>query len=189
MFRLLMTVGLITLPFLATAFTATSLMDTRGRSSMALYEQSPLLDKASQNSEVTRRIALVTSAAMVAMGGSMEAAEAATLASKVSLIETKNLAEANTKGAPEKHIPKVTVDGSSVQVVVPHVMDAEKPHYIEYVWLTDSSTNKIVSAIAFKATDASPPTLTSSVKKGTTVIPRLFCNLHGLWEGEPVTGA
>ena len=97
------------------------------------------------------------------------------------------MSEVNTKGAPEKHLPKISVDGGSVEVVVPHVMDPEKPHFIEYVWIKDEKTGKVLSAKAFQATDPSPPSLTASVKIGTTVKAMLFCNLHGLWEGEAFT--
>jgi desulfoferrodoxin (superoxide reductase-like protein) len=63
-------------------------------------------------------------------------------------------------------------------------MDPEKPHFIEYVWLTDVSTKKVVAVKSFTATDASPPTLTAKVPSGSTVKPFLYCNLNGLWEGE-----
>jgi desulfoferrodoxin-like iron-binding protein len=141
--------------------------------------------------EITRRVALVMTAAAVTAGSSsVPAAQAASLAAIVSGLETEFGAEVNTKGAPEKHIPNVETSGTgSVKVVVPHVMDPEKPHYIEYIWLKDEATNKVVAAKRFKATDASPPTLTASIKKGSTVKPLLFCNLHGLWQGDSVSVA
>lgn len=135
--------------------------------------------------EVSRRVALVTAAAIAA---GVSPAYAATLEKQVAGLEKSNLAEVNTKGAPEKHLPKVSVDGTTVQVVVPHVMDPEKPHYIEFVWLKDMKSNKVVAVQSFAATDASPPTLTATgVKSGSTVKPLLYCNLHGLWEGEVLT--
>jgi desulfoferrodoxin (superoxide reductase-like protein) len=72
---------------------------------------------------------------------------------------------------------------------VPHVMDAEKPHFIEYMWFKDAKTSSVIASKALKATDASPPTLTASIDKGKVVVPMLYCNLHGLWEGEPYTVA
>jgi desulfoferrodoxin (superoxide reductase-like protein) len=84
-------------------------------------------------------------------------------------------------------------------------MDPAKPHYIQYMWLEDvSGRNKkppgnIVSVKAFKPTDPSPPTIVENVAsgklptlkayitKGMVLKPCLYCNLHGLWEGEPVT--
>ena len=49
----------------------------------------------------------------------------------------------NSNGAPEKHLPVVTLSKPKpkfkvqLEVKVPHVMDAQKPHYIEYIWLKD----------------------------------------------------
>jgi len=134
--------------------------------------------------EVSRRVALVTAAALAA---GAPPAHAASLAQKVSELENENIKEVNTKGAPEKHLPQVGVSKNKVEVLVPHVMDPEKPHYIEYIWLKDMKTDRVVAVKAFEATDPSPPTLTASVKKGSTVKPLLFCNLHGLWEGEELT--
>jgi desulfoferrodoxin (superoxide reductase-like protein) len=134
--------------------------------------------------EVSRRVALVTAAALAA-GASP--AYAASLEKTVTSIEKENVSEVNTKGAPEKHLPQVTLAGTTVEVVVPHVMDPEKPHFIEYVWLKDLKSGKVVAVQSFAATDASPPTLTASVESGTTVKPLLYCNLHGLWEGESLT--
>lgn len=93
-------------------------------------------------------------------------------------------------------------------MTVPHVMDAEKPHFIEYMWLKDANSDKgvsrpllnrfartllsvhflaVLAVQAFKATDPSPPTLQANIKRGSKVVPLLFCNLHGLWEGEAIT--
>jgi desulfoferrodoxin (superoxide reductase-like protein) len=131
--------------------------------------------------EVSRRAALVVAAALVS---GVSPAYAASLSQAVSKLENENLAEVNSKGAPEKHLPKVSVSDGNVQIVVPHVMDPEKPHYIEYVWLKDEKSGKVLAAKAFKAIDSSPPTLSASVKSGTTARALLYCNLHGLWEGE-----
>lgn len=136
-------------------------------------------------SEVSRRVALVTAAA-VAAGSITSPAQAATLARTVAAIEKKNIAEVNTKGAPEKHIPQVTVEGSTVEVVIPHVMDPIKPHFIEYVWLQDTKSGKVVAVNAFSATDASPPKLTATVS-GATLKPLAYCNLHGLWQGDEIS--
>jgi len=75
-----------------------------------------------------------------------------------------------------------------VVVSVNHVMDSEKPHYIQYMWLRDDKTGEVLSVKDFKATDESPPTLTvvSHQIIGKTVTPFIFCNLHGLWEGKPI---
>lgn len=139
--------------------------------------------------EVSRRVALVTAAALAA---GATPAQAASLQTTVASLERANSDTVNTMGAPEKHLPQVSVsDGggsTTIQVVVPHVMDAEKPHYIEYVWLQDVQTARVMAVKAFVPTDAAPPTLTTtSVKRGTTVRPFLYCNLHGLWQGEPIS--
>jgi desulfoferrodoxin (superoxide reductase-like protein) len=132
------------------------------------------------------------------------------LEAKVTDIEKKNLATKNSNGDPIKHTAVVTIEDSTtmagkvVRFTVPHVMDAEKPHYIEYMWLEDVSGKQrkppgnIVAVKAFKPTDASPPTLIENVAagklptlkagivKGMLLKPCLFCNIHGLWEGDPV---
>ena len=137
------------------------------------------------NAEISRRVALVTAAALAA-GASP--ATAASLEKKVTLIEKKNIKEVNTKGAPEKHLPQVSIAKNTVTVVVPHVMDPDKPHFIEYVWLKDMKTWQVTAVQAFQATDPSPPTLVADdVAPGTTVKPMLYCNLHGLWEGDAVS--
>lgn len=139
-------------------------------------------DSTSSNVEVSRRVALVTAAALAA-GASP--AQAATLQRTVETLEKQNIDEVNTKGAPEKHLPKVSADGNEISVVVPHVMDPEKPHFIEYIWLKDVESNNVVAVKAFKATDPGPPTLVyKSTVAAATLKPMLFCNLHGLWEGD-----
>ncbi|CAB9524439.1 superoxide reductase [Seminavis robusta] len=138
--------------------------------------------------EISRRVALVLAAATAAAGvGTLPAAVAMPLSGKVEALEYENKDLVNVKGAPEKHLPQTTVKGTSVKVVVPHVMDPEKPHFIEYLWLKDEDSNKVIEAKHFVATDAAPPTLVAKVAKGTKVRPLLFCNLHGLWQGESFT--
>ena len=149
---------------------------------------SPTTLSATSQQEISRRVALVTAAALAA---GATPAHAASLERQVAKLEKDNMTTVNTKGAPEKHLPQVSVvvdgDKKTVTVVVPHVMDAEKPHFIEYVWLKDVKSNKILAAKAFQATDPSPPTLEATVKSGSTSVQAmLFCNLHGLWEGDSV---
>lgn len=43
--------------------------------------------------------------------------------------------------APEKHIPTVSSAGSQLTMTVAHVMDPEKPHFIEYMWLKDATSD------------------------------------------------
>ncbi|KAL3900015.1 MAG: hypothetical protein SGARI_006333 [Bacillariaceae sp.] len=178
------------------------------------------LFQANQNdSEINRRLALVQAAAGVVATAGVSAfpstAEAKSAffspEAKVTSIENANLATKNTNGDPAKHTPvlsfedSTTMKGQAVKFTVPHVMDAEKPHYIQYMWLEDVSGKQrkppgnIVAVKTFKATDKSPPTLVENVAsgklptlkagivKGMVLKPFLYCNLHGLWEGEPVT--
>lgn len=148
-----------------------------------------LLQSLSDDFDVSRRSALLTTTAIAAvtLGSPPEALAASALALKLQSLETENSEQVNSNGAPEKHLPQVTVSNNKVQVVVPHVMDPEKPHFIEYIWLKDTMSNKVIASKAFKATDPSPPTLKATVTKGTTIKPLLFCNLHGLWEGQVLT--
>ena len=140
--------------------------------------------------EISRRVALVTAAALAAGAFPLSEANAASsiFDSKIrSLVKEFGNAK-NTNGAPEKHIPIVDVDGDSVTVTIPHVMDPEKPHYIQYVWLTNTENGKILLSKMFVATDESPPTLTVNIPSNVEeVTPMCFCNLHGLWEGPSVS--
>jgi len=151
--------------------------------------------------EMSRRDAFIASTATAAaittttpLPATAAIAEKLNTRSTVTYLEADYSDSVNTKGAPEKHLPSVTIeptdaggDKKSVTVEVPHVMDPEKPHFIEYIWLKNVVTNEILAAKSFKPTDASPPTITCHVKDGATVKALSFCNLHGLWQGEEVT--
>mmetsp|Transcript_191 Transcript_191/g.292 ORF Transcript_191/g.292 Transcript_191/m.292 type:complete len:228 (+) Transcript_191:90-773(+) len=92
----------------------------------------------------------------------------------------------NTNGAPEKHLPQVSIDSErNLKVTVPHVMTEE--HYIQFMWLKDAKTNEVVLAKEFAPSpdqDGNQPTLKARVPPNVTLRPYLFCNLHGLWKGE-----
>ena len=186
MHRVLSCLSLILLVSSTAAFHSLALLRRDSPSRSSKTDLATHLDAATDapTAEVSRRVSLVIAAA-IAAGTIATPADAATLAKKVSALETSNAA--NSNGAPEKHLPRVTVEASTVQVVVPHVMDPEKPHFIEYVWLKDIKSSEVVAVQAYQATDAAPPTLTASVTPGSTVKPLLYCNLHGLWEGETIT--
>ncbi|KAL1529402.1 hypothetical protein AB1Y20_000351 [Prymnesium parvum] len=134
---------------------------------------------------LTRRAALAAAAAL-ASGASP--AHASLVAAKVTQLD-KAAETRNSVGAPEKHLPSLLAEGggkeAKLTMTVPHVMDPEKPHFIEYMWLKDVGTDAVLAVKALKASDPSPPTLVASVAKGKTVVPMLYCNLHGLWEGKP----
>eukprot|EP00962_Isochrysis_galbana_P030034 scaffold9715_cov113-Isochrysis_galbana.AAC.10 len=120
------------------------------------------------------------------------------LAERVAQVDAETV-ERNNNGDPAKHLPKVRIDpsvtkvgvkgiSSQVDVAVPHVMEGEpKPHWIELMWLKDASTSQVIAAKKFTSGDAAPPILTAYVPRGTECIPLIYCNLHGLWEGEPFT--
>ena len=64
-------------------------------------------------------------------------------------------------------------------------MDAEKPHWIEYVWLKDVTSKKILAVQKFEPTNPSPPTVTcSNIGIASSIQAYGFCNLHGLWESD-----
>mmetsp|Transcript_63986 Transcript_63986/g.115148 ORF Transcript_63986/g.115148 Transcript_63986/m.115148 type:complete len:221 (+) Transcript_63986:88-750(+) len=103
----------------------------------------------------------------------------------------------NDTGDPKKHMPTVEM-GTSGRVVVTlkHGMDPVKEidgevikeaHYIQYIWLADAETGRILAGKNFEATDKSPPTMSALLPKGVTAYPMAYCNLHGLWKGEKFT--
>mmetsp|Transcript_8787 Transcript_8787/g.12446 ORF Transcript_8787/g.12446 Transcript_8787/m.12446 type:complete len:215 (+) Transcript_8787:173-817(+) len=162
--------------------------------------------------EVDRRVALVRGAAiasgLVVNAGTASAGleKLVSLEYAVTQLERNNMDTKNSNGAPEKHIPLISKadNGKSMTVEVPHVMDPAQPHFIEYVWIQDitntkrGSSKSILAVKSFVAKDQSPPsltvgtasgklaTLTAPITKGMLVKPLCYCNLHGLWEGEPV---
>ena len=113
------------------------------------------------------------------------------IAKQVKALEQEFNDSVNSNGAPEKHIPDVSLshdsgnpDLTTVQVTVPHVMDPEKPHWIEFIWIKDETSGDVVVAKAFSATDPASPSLTYSAPKGARLTPYAYCNLHGLWKGD-----
>ena len=90
----------------------------------------------------------------------------------------------NVNGAPEKHLPMVKIDGTNIEVSVPHVMTEE--HFIQYMWLKDAKDDEVVFVKEFApGAESGDPTLKAKVPSGVELQPYLFCNLHGLWKGEP----
>jgi superoxide reductase len=87
---------------------------------------------------------------------------------------------ANTSdGAKEKHVPVVTVSGSTVTVKigsVDHPMTAE--HYIQWVYL---ETTKGGMRACLNPGDK--PEATFELAKGDKAVAAYeYCNLHGLWK-------
>jgi desulfoferrodoxin (superoxide reductase-like protein) len=143
---------------------------------------------------ITRRQAFETtlkgsSFLAAALAAGAPPALAADISKQVAQLEREFKDTVNTDGAPEKHIPQVTLsqkDGMNmVKVVVPHVMDAEKPHWIQAIWLKEETTGDVAVAKVFPATEPGPPSLICGVPKGgATLTPYLYCNIHGLWKGD-----
>jgi len=165
----------------------------------AFSQQSP--------AEVNRRDAIQQTAAKILASGTIaatvltsDADEALAfgntmpLFSKVDKLETANymgrigqpVYRPNTSGAPEKHIPNVSVNGNDVEISANHVMTEE--HYIQFMWLKDTKTNEVVLAKELTPLE-DKAVLKAKVPNGVTLTPYLFCNLHGLWIGEPFTVA
>jgi desulfoferrodoxin-like iron-binding protein len=146
----------------------------------------------------TRRNAVVKGssflAAALAAAGTPPAL-ASDIAKQVAQLDKEFGDTVNTNGAPEKHIPQVTLSKSStrsgitgkVKVLVPHVMDAEKPHWIQAIWLKEEKTGDVAVAKVMPATEPSSPTLEREAPKGARLTPMLYCNLHGLWKGDTFT--
>ena len=93
---------------------------------------------------------------------------------------------ANSNGAPEKHLPNVTVKGNDIEININHVM--KEDHYIQFIWLREMESDEVVLVKACTPNEEKP-FLKATVPSGVTLTPCLFCNLHGLWKGEPFTVA
>lgn len=90
----------------------------------------------------------------------------------------------NSNGAPEKHLPQVTINGNEIELSVNHVMTDE--HYIQFIWLREVESGDVVVVKACTS-EEEKAFLKVRVPNGVTLTPCLYCNLHGLWKGEPFT--
>jgi desulfoferrodoxin (superoxide reductase-like protein) len=174
----------------------------QGQSSLSSTRSSARLSATNKDDDnnnpsewTTRRDAVVKGSSFLAaaLAAGAPPALASDIAKQVARLEKEFGDSVNTNGAPEKHIPQVTLSKSSrqgaskVQVLVPHVMDAEKPHWIQAIWLKEEKTGEVAVVKVFPATEASPPTLECEAPKGAKLTPMLYCNLHGLWKGDTFT--
>ena len=166
---------------------------------VSLRRPKALCATAGQGSDVVSRRtafnAALLSAAVVA-SGEEPALAVSYLEAQVRDLDKKST-ERNNNGAPEKHIPELRLEkayGNSgkelsnyvtVKVSANHVMDAEKPHFIKFMWLRDNASGEIITVKEFQPSDQLSLTLKSHQVLGKSVTPLLFCNLHGLWEGQP----
>ena len=88
-----------------------------------------------------------------ALGSGVSPVLAEDIAQQMKALEKEFKDSVNSNGAPEKHIPKVSLSAfpgnpglRMVEVVVPHVMDAEKPHFIQAIWLREEKTGDVAVA-------------------------------------------
>ncbi len=86
-----------------------------------------------------------------------------------------------TDAAQEKHVPDVTISGSTVTVKVGSVTHPMLPeHYIQFIIL---ETSKGFHKIDLKPGDA-PEAVFTLAEGETPVAAYENCNLHGLWKKE-----
>ncbi len=197
---LLATMIKITSLFLLFLGSATAFAPASGKFSSST---SLLLSGESQNNDASlpdRRSAMATAAGVVTGGiltsvtSSPAEAQSMPLFVKVKQLETANymgrigqpIYPPNSNGAPEKHIPQVSIDGNNLEITAKHIMSEE--HFIQFMWLKDAKTEEVVLAKELAPTEDSP-VLKARVPSGVTLRPYLFCNLHGLWKGEEFTVA
>ena len=96
--------------------------------------------------------------------------------------EEMTLLNANTTdAATEKHVPVITVKGSSVNVMVGSVEHPMVPeHYIAWIYLL---TEKGVQRKCLPVDG--PPAVDFVIAEGDKVLAAYeYCNLHGLWKAE-----
>ena len=151
------------------------------------------------DSSISRRkvleTAAISTAALAAVPSLASAANSPAETTKiVTALMKKYISSANSNGAPEKHIPSVSVKPSSregvstVTVSVNHVMnsDADALHFIQAIWLVEgeNASGDVAVAKVLPATEPSPPSLTVGAPQGVKLTPMIYCNLHGLWKGE-----
>jgi superoxide reductase len=91
------------------------------------------------------------------------------------------------RGKEDSHVPEISYEktgsGIKVRVSVEHEMNAEPPHYIEWIKVFDGGNN-LLGEMAFQASDeraevefelSTTPSLVKAYEK---------CNLHGVWLNE-----
>ena len=182
-FTLLLSLVSLTAAFQAAPFAVTSRQQQHTIKTSLFATQ----NDAENSNIMSRRSAIggvLTAASFIAAG--MSPADATDLASQLRQLEKENSDKINSNGAPEKHIPTIAIDKSQMlTVTIPHVMTEE--HHIQAMWLSDSRTGEVVVAKALPATSPSPPTLKVQVPKGAKLQAKLYCNLHGLWQGDEFT--
>ena len=90
-------------------------------------------------------------------------------------------------GKEDSHIPRIVYEktdtGLKITVSVEHEMNAEKPHFIEWIALWDEESTEL-GRTQFKAQDAKAEIVVelNSVPSKLTAMEK--CNLHGIWREE-----
>ena len=86
--------------------------------------------------------------------------------------------ENSTDAAQEKHVPVVTVNGTTATVQVGSVAHPmEEQHYI--TWIELQQGNRI-QRVYLESGDA--PQTVFTIETGVPVTVRAYCNLHGFWK-------
>jgi desulfoferrodoxin (superoxide reductase-like protein) len=89
----------------------------------------------------------------------------------------------NVLGDPAIHVPVVKFDkNGNIVVSVPHEMTLS--HYIEFVWVKEVASNRVVLARSYDPREPYSPILKARVPAGVKLRPYVFCNIHDLWIGE-----
>ncbi|MDR0521874.1 MAG: desulfoferrodoxin [Planctomycetaceae bacterium] len=87
-------------------------------------------------------------------------------------------AENTTDAAKEKHVPSVTIDGTTATVCVGSIAHPMEPnHYI--AWIELQQGNRF-QRVTLKAGDE--PKAVFTVEAGVPAAVRAYCNTHGLWK-------
>lgn len=96
-------------------------------------------------------------------------------------VELEEVVAGSVDAAKEKHVPVVSVQGSTVKVVVGEVVHPmQEVHYITFIAL---ETNKGVHMINLKPQEAPEATFVLPEGEEPKVVYE-YCNLHGLWKKE-----
>ena len=86
--------------------------------------------------------------------------------------------ENSTNAVQEKHVPVVTVNGTTATVQVGSVAHPmETQHYIGWIELLQGDKGQ---RVYLKPNDA--PQVVFTIESGVPIAVRAFCNLHGLWK-------
>ncbi len=86
--------------------------------------------------------------------------------------------ENSADAAREKHVPVVTVSGTTATVTVGSVTHPmEQQHYIMWIGLQQGDKEQRVMLKPGQAPEA-----TFTIEEGVPVVVREYCNQHGLWK-------